>query len=394
MHRAFIIVATGLAAQIGVGCLVTTPNLDYCANSNGNLFCEQRHPDDGRGYCIRGIDACLDGLSNAYKSDPSFDGCIEDKPEDACYSPCGGGQSIEDEASCVVASDDTIGMGETTPASSGTAEMTGADDTTTGSTASSDSEPSEGTTTGSNTTDASSSSSSSSSSDGSTTTDASSSSEDSTTGDMCLGSWGSGAWGGCLNEYGVFTIDESCDPGAACLVYGSDFIESTSCTTSCSEPCDCPPPPATGNAVVDCADIVDGDGVSECHLDCSGDETSCPDGMVCVDETFCATPTEPAPMYGSCAAGCELPGECAVTASESHSVCVTPCYDADSCSAAPAGFTAVGTCDGAVSPPVGPNGVECYLDCSAGATCPSGMDCIAVDEMSHVHQDICMWPTF
>lgn len=144
--------------------------------------------------------------------------------------------------------------------------------------------------------------------------------------------------------------------------------------------------------MVACADIADADGISECYLDCSGSGT-CPDGMACIDGTYCATPAEPAPMYGGCAAGCAFPGVCAVTDTGSHAVCVSPCFDAGSCNPAPPGSGAQATCEDAVTPPVGPAGEECYLDCSAGVACPTGMSCIAVDNAHDIAENICMWPS-
>lgn len=58
------------------------------------------------------------------------------------------------------------------------------------------------------------------------------------------------------------------------------------CTVAdCADETECPIAPATGDANPACGDI--GGGNDTCYLDCSGDE-ACPEGMVCVDELYCA----------------------------------------------------------------------------------------------------------
>ena len=47
--------------------------------------------------------------------------------------------------------------------------------------------------------------------------------------------------------------------------------------------CDCFAPPATGDAVVTCAAVLQGGGTA-CVLSCGGGET-CPDGMECLSGT-------------------------------------------------------------------------------------------------------------
>ena len=56
------------------------------------------------------------------------------------------------------------------------------------------------------------------------------------------------------------------------------------CTSDCTMVDDCPDAPETGTAAVACADLGGGD---TCYLDCMGGAT-CPDGMVCIDDNYCA----------------------------------------------------------------------------------------------------------
>lgn len=95
-----------------------------------------------------------------------------------------------------------------------------------------------------------------------------------------------GEWNSCHDEMGG--VDTTLcnwigDPDATgfigCLV-SSKMPEFNTCFISgCEDACDCFAPPATGTAVVECADILS-DGGTGCHLNCSNGET-CPDGMEC-----------------------------------------------------------------------------------------------------------------
>jgi hypothetical protein len=60
--------------------------------------------------------------------------------------------------------------------------------------------------------------------------------------------------------------------------------------SDCVDVCDCFAPPATGTAVVVCADILAGGGMA-CALDCADGKT-CPDGMTCLDNV-CFWPPAP-----------------------------------------------------------------------------------------------------
>ena len=96
MIRVTAIVSTGFALGIGLASCAPQPEEalrdDHCANQNGDAWCAERHADGSRPFCARG--SCGDT--------PEHDGCVEARPEDdACYSPCGGGLSLPEDASCL-----------------------------------------------------------------------------------------------------------------------------------------------------------------------------------------------------------------------------------------------------------------------------------------------------
>lgn len=91
----------GFAVSIAIcGCQFTTVNLDYCSNINGDAFCESRRGGSTSYYCLLGTDACVAWVKERRDIDASFDGCIEERPPDDCYSPCGGGGAWEVGAEC------------------------------------------------------------------------------------------------------------------------------------------------------------------------------------------------------------------------------------------------------------------------------------------------------
>lgn len=84
------------------GCLLVEPDLNYCANVNGDFFCKHRHGAAGPSFCLSASSACLGYAPDPAKNDPDFDGCIDVRPgEDVCYSPCGQGQSFIESSSCL-----------------------------------------------------------------------------------------------------------------------------------------------------------------------------------------------------------------------------------------------------------------------------------------------------
>ncbi len=64
-----------------------------------------------------------------------------------------------------------------------------------------------------------------------------------------------------------------------------------------------------------------------------------------------------------------------------HSVCTAPCGDVSECPEATSGDAEV-VC-------AGQNGDQCVLDCSGGATCPDGMECLDIAEGMFFR---CAWP--
>jgi len=69
-----------------VGCSFTSiePNPEHCVNNGGNDYCLTR----GYMFCAMGTLGCPG------HDTPQGDGCVQDPPTAACYSPCGGGPLI------------------------------------------------------------------------------------------------------------------------------------------------------------------------------------------------------------------------------------------------------------------------------------------------------------
>lgn len=199
--------------------------------------------------------------------------------------------------------------------------------------------------------------------------------------DACSGSWGMGSYGYCLSDYGGFDTTAQCGAGNLCIYWGNPIGQTACSTQSCTTACDCPAPPATGNAIVTCGQLTEAMTPNDCYLDCSNGET-CPDGTTCNGGGVCVTDVPPQPVYGNCnlAPDCAAPGFCAVGAG-GEEVCMESCGDAGDCPPAPPGGTAVVGCNTVA---MGNPGPECYLDCSGGLLCPPGMTCYG--------GAICLWP--
>lgn len=95
--RSTAFLAFGTASLAATGCPTTeiVRNEDHCANRGGNAHCEafdSRFPYCGRGSCFP----------------EDRDGCLAERPEDACYSPCGGGISLADDPDQTCAGIDTL----------------------------------------------------------------------------------------------------------------------------------------------------------------------------------------------------------------------------------------------------------------------------------------------
>lgn len=99
------------AISMGLGCRSQAVNLDHCWFADGNATCEDEFGAVGARYCTTDADPC--GVR-------ALHGCVQHRPEDdECYSPCGGGQSILDDASCL----DEAASGEDGDADDSAAEM-------------------------------------------------------------------------------------------------------------------------------------------------------------------------------------------------------------------------------------------------------------------------------
>ncbi len=73
------------------GCLTERINTNHCALLDGDVTCEERYGAE-RAFCQRA--SCGSTMGG--------DGCVPARPSsDACYSPCGGGVSLPDDASCI-----------------------------------------------------------------------------------------------------------------------------------------------------------------------------------------------------------------------------------------------------------------------------------------------------
>ncbi len=135
-------VVIGACLAIGAtttGCAVTTPDANYCANQDGDAFCRYRHPDEGLGFCLSHTSLCEQEYPPPSSVATPFDGCLATKPDESCYSPCGGRMAVDDDSSCLPATSSSggtfSGTGSTTgggSASSGGSGNGGSAGTTTG----------------------------------------------------------------------------------------------------------------------------------------------------------------------------------------------------------------------------------------------------------------------
>ncbi len=184
------------------------------------------------------------------------------------------------------------------------------------------------------------------------------------------------------------------NPPAATCIDGFCVTAPTGgvCTAPCDDVADCQPPPATGDAPIQCSDVTN-DMMDECWLSCQMDE-ACPDGMECFGGFVCVWPeiVPPGDGYGDCI---NNPGSC----QPGEDTCLddgamppgagacsqSGCADAGDCLAAPATGDAVVACED-----LG-DGNTCYLDCSMGETCPDGMVCTDVG-MGMTTGQACLWP--
>jgi len=104
VSRAIIMIAFVLGSAATVSCVETTKSLNpnHCSGAqDGDAFCGGEHPGGALPFCRYGSVSCNPGAEE-------FDGCVEERPEDECYSPCGQGAVFADDASCVDPTDPTV----------------------------------------------------------------------------------------------------------------------------------------------------------------------------------------------------------------------------------------------------------------------------------------------
>lgn len=183
--------------------------------------------------------------------------------------------------------------------------------------------------------------------------------------------------------------DLPCEDGMIC-VFGDIDVNASCLQQGCMTEADCPPAPPGGTVV--CADVVPGGG-NECYLDCAGG-TPCPAGWECFQDIACLQPLPgpPVPGYASCVPVDQcVAGEVCYSAdanggSVTVNVCSAPdCPSAAACPLAPASGNAVPACGD-----VGGGNDTCYLDCSGGETCPTGMLCADGTYCAFDSADLCV----
>lgn len=194
---------------------------------------------------------------------------------------------------------------------------------------------------------------------------------------LCQDGWGEGSYDQCINDAGE--PDSSLCPAGSICIQGPD--NQTTCSAQeCTEQCDCPEPPDSGDATVTCGSVTN-DEINDCYLSCENDET-CPAGMTCLGDTLCvfAIPL-PQSGYRNCSHTgftCQIGEDCLqdgdMMTPSTWAVCSQPgCTTEMDCSfEAPSSGDAPVTC----GDPTGGMGADrCYLDCAMGQTCPDGMSC-------------------
>lgn len=101
-------------------CLVSRVHEDHCVNQDGDDYCRRKY-DGSKDFCVRS--SC----------ESIADGCASERPEDdACYSPCGGMLSLDEDPDCQGVADTSSGSGtaSSTVSTTMTTEPTSTDATT------------------------------------------------------------------------------------------------------------------------------------------------------------------------------------------------------------------------------------------------------------------------
>lgn len=183
-------------------------------------------------------------------------------------------------------------------------------------------------------------------------------------------------YGNCGNVAGVCPPTVNSGNDGFCLPVtpapGGQLPGDVCSAADCDDAADCPVP-ADGTAVVTCSPL--NENTDGCTLDCSMGET-CPTGMTCsTDFGICYWEPTQFDEYGECFSEpgvCPDAGLCVGDFPDpTIVVCATPCGDVGDCPAEPTG---TGTSSLACVDIAG--GDHCVLDCSGGATCPDGMNCV------------------
>jgi hypothetical protein len=117
--RTFTRLGAGFAMTVVLaqGCRFTDQNTRHCNNNDGDDYCNREFGDGLTVlYCESGTEEC--------RTPTGQYGCVEQRPADACYSPCGGRSTIDENGECVVVEDSSSGSsgGTDTEESTGSSE--------------------------------------------------------------------------------------------------------------------------------------------------------------------------------------------------------------------------------------------------------------------------------
>ena len=121
MNKTTLIIMLGAGIGLGASCVRTSMALDpdHCNSNDGDDFCASAYADGSRPFCRLGTSACNEAGDI---TDVEHDGCVAERPENACYSACGEGRSVEDDPDCDPTAAD--GSGGTDTGDTGTLDDT------------------------------------------------------------------------------------------------------------------------------------------------------------------------------------------------------------------------------------------------------------------------------
>ena len=98
-----------IGSLLVLGCPFTESNPDHCGNNDGDAYCARLAPDGTLPYCEAGTKDCITPGHERY-------GCVAERPQNECYSPCGGRSTLAENGECLSGSETT----EATTTTSGT----------------------------------------------------------------------------------------------------------------------------------------------------------------------------------------------------------------------------------------------------------------------------------